>query len=136
MKAQLMSGMMINPLMVGLLSGLGMGQAKSNAAGAANASTVNRRPAPVLTPDDRVIRNLRLLKILSDAYYRRTGSDTVRVDELVGPGRRIPQPLPVEGEDYSTVHLKKGDPIEVTLPDGRTLRYTPPAPPSVAPVQP
>jgi hypothetical protein len=133
LKSQMIAGIVYNPLTLALLYQVGAGQAKLKAGDATAPPTANRRPAPTLTPDERVVRNLRLLKILADSYYRRTGSDTVQVDELVGPGRLIPQLLPVEGENYRAVHLKKGEPIEVTLPDGRTLRYSPP--PS-APVQP
>lgn len=127
MKAQLAGGMMFNPLLAGALSGMGFNQAKANGGNGATPPAA-RRPPPVLTPDQRVVQNLRLLKILADAHYRRTGTDTVKVEELVGAGKVIPRLVPAEGEDYGTVELKKGQPIEVTLPDGRKLRYAPAVP--------
>ena len=111
-----------NPLTLALVYQAATGQGKLKPAGAATVPNPARRPSPTLTADDRVIRNLRMLKILSDSYYNRTGTEEVNVNELVGPGKLIPRLIPAEGEDYNTVHLKKGEPIEVKLRDGRTLR--------------
>jgi hypothetical protein len=78
--------------------------------------------ASALTPDQRVERNLRILSALARIYYRRTGKTTATYDDLIGPGKPISTDLPaVEGEDYRTIKFQKGRPVQVTLPDGRTL---------------
>lgn len=75
--------------------------------------------------DDAIMANLRRLNDAANQYYEENDATSVTLENLVGPGRLIPQLVPVAGEDYRTVLFKKGHPLRIFLKDGRELTYPP-----------
>lgn len=74
-----------------------------------------------------VLNNLRQLGAAADQYYLETGRTSATYDQLVGPteDHYIREIHPVAGEDYSGMEFKLGQPLSVTLPDGRVITYEP-----------
>lgn len=95
------------------------------AAAAKSATGGTAGAVPQLTPDQKVQRNLRILYVVGNAYFRRTNKTEASFDELIGPGKMLPRLVPAEGESYDGLKVEKGQPIKVTLPDGRQLQYPP-----------
>lgn len=70
-----------------------------------------------------VLNNLRMLSSAADQYYLEHGTTTVTFDELVGPGKYIKRIVPVAGENYHALRFVQGRPLQIRLPNGRTVRY-------------
>jgi type IV pilus assembly protein PilA len=68
-----------------------------------------------------VAHNLRALENAANRYYEAKGVTTTTFSELMSEPVH-PQINPVMGEDYSSVILEKGSPVQVKLPDGRVVR--------------
>jgi hypothetical protein len=56
-------------------------------------------------------------------YYIQNKVDTVSYADLVGPGKLVAEISPVAGEDYTQLVFTNGQRVEVSLPDGRTVKY-------------
>ncbi|WP_221031448.1 hypothetical protein [Actomonas aquatica] len=72
-----------------------------------------------------VLNNLRQLGAAADMHFLETGESECTVADLVGPDRYIRELQSVAGEDYSTMVLRQGEVLSVTLPDGRVVEYQP-----------
>jgi hypothetical protein len=70
-----------------------------------------------------VVNNLRQLSSAADQFYLENGVTSATFDDLVGPGKFIPQLISVVGEDYRQLEFKQGEPLRLTLPDGRVIQW-------------
>jgi hypothetical protein len=77
--------------------------------------------------DKAVMSNLRQLGMGAEMYYLETGKDTATYDQIVGPQKEkmVKSITPVAGEDYTKLRFKMGEPIKITLPDGRVIQLDP-----------
>lgn len=86
---------------------------------------------PELTPEQKeavkktVLNNLRQLAAAADQYYLEYGATTTELTRLVGsgPDRYIRELKPVDGEDYSKIELKVGQPLKVKTRSGIEVEY-------------
>jgi type IV pilus assembly protein PilA len=65
-----------------------------------------------------VFNNLQMLESAADRYYLEHGTDSAKLDDLVGQGKYITALKPVAGEDYGTVKFRKGAPLFIRLGNG------------------
>ncbi|HET7537751.1 MAG TPA: hypothetical protein VFJ90_14930 [Candidatus Didemnitutus sp.] len=72
-----------------------------------------------------ILNNLRQLSAAADQYYLENGVDTVRYDQLVGPGKYVQRLVPVAGENYRSLIFKQGKPLVVRTAAGVEVRYDP-----------
>jgi len=80
----------------------------------------------------RVRTNLRQLATAAQQYRQGNNVKTVSFNDLVGPGKLIPQLNPVAGENYTTLNFGPDvTAVSVTTVDGATiaLELRPPTPP-------
>lgn len=70
-----------------------------------------------------VLNNLRMLAAASDQYFLETGRDSCTTEDIVGPLGYIEQLKSVAGESYRGMEFRVGQPLSVTLPDGRVIDY-------------
>lgn len=68
-----------------------------------------------------VINNLRQLGSAADQYFLEEGKTSVRVEELVGPGKYIRTLNSVAGERYDGMVIESGQAISVTLGNGEVI---------------
>jgi type II secretory pathway pseudopilin PulG len=68
-----------------------------------------------------VSNNLKALQNAANRYYDAKGVTTATFSELMSEPVH-PQINPVMGEDYSSLVLEKGMPVQIKLPDGRIVR--------------
>lgn len=81
----------------------------------------------------RVRTNLRQLATAAQQYRQGNNVKTVSFNDLVGPGKLIPQLNPVAGENYTTLNFGPDvTAVSVTTVDGATiaLELRPPTPPA------
>lgn len=94
-----------------------------DASGVANPR--NAMGVPVTSEDAQkrigVVNNLRALEKAANRYYEEHGVATTTFSEVMGEPAH-PDIHPVMGEDYRSVILEKGAPVQVQLPDGRVVR--------------
>ena len=104
--------------------------AEPSSATASTAQTDLSNAAEIAT---RVRTNLRQLAAAAQQYRQGNNVKTVSFNELVGPGKIIPQLTPVAGENYSTLNFGPDvTAVSVTTADGATIALelrptTPPA---------
>ena len=72
-----------------------------------------------------VQNNLRRLAAAADQFYLERGVETATYDDLVGPDKYIKRLTPVMGENYRQVRFQQGQPLRVSLPNGRMVEYKP-----------
>ena len=81
--------------------------------------------APVSADDARkrmgVRRNLEALSKAANRYYEVKGVTSTTFSEVMSEPAH-PDITPVMGEDYRSVILQKGTPVQLQLPDGRVVR--------------
>ncbi len=78
------------------------------------------------TSGDKAIQNnLRQLSAAAEQHYQETGRSSATYDDLVGDDRYIRVLKPVAGENYRSIIFKKGYPVRVRLPDGRSFEQKP-----------
>jgi competence protein ComGC len=66
--------------------------------------------------------NLRMLSAAAEQHFLENGTTSASISDLVGPDKYIHELFIVTGENYPTQYTV-GEPIVVTLPDGRVLQY-------------
>jgi hypothetical protein len=115
-----------NPVTIGLAAAL-IVPAIQRAQAAPPPRPLTRPPAPAVLVPARIQANLRVLWTLSNRYYRQNQATTATYDDLIGPGKTLPQITVWAGEDYRSITFEKGKPISVRTRDGRVFTY-PPAP--------
>lgn len=104
--------------------------AEPSSATASTAQTDLPNAAEIAT---RVRTNLRQLAAAAQQYRQGNNVKTVSFNDLVGPGKIIPQLTPVAGENYSTLNFGPDvTAVSVTTADGATIALelrptTPPA---------
>jgi type II secretory pathway pseudopilin PulG len=69
-----------------------------------------------------IVGNLRALEAAANRFYELKGVKTATFDDLVGPGKAIFEMKSVMGEDYRSIVLEQGLPLQIRLPDGRIVR--------------
>jgi type IV pilus assembly protein PilA len=88
-------------------------------------NTGNTTGIPVVNGDAYkrrgVVNNLKVLANAANRYYDEKGVTTTTFSEIMSEPVH-PHINPVMGEDYSSVVLEKGVPVQVKLPDGRVVR--------------
>ncbi len=72
-----------------------------------------------------VRNNLRQLAAAADQYFLEKGVTTATYEDLVGQEKYIKALRSVAGEDYTRLTFKQGEPIEITLPSGKTVQIEP-----------
>jgi type II secretory pathway pseudopilin PulG len=106
-------------------------------------NTGNTTGIPVVNGDAYkrrgVVNNLKVLANAANRYYDEKGVTTTTFSEIMSEPVH-PHINPVMGEDYSSVVLEKGVPVQIKLPDGRVVRLPvfhapPPLGPHPLPVQ-
>ncbi len=70
-----------------------------------------------------VLNNLRQFAAAGDQFCLEHGAERATYGDLVGPGRYIRSLNPVAGESYTELVYEMGEPLAVTLGDGRVIRY-------------
>jgi type IV pilus assembly protein PilA len=67
--------------------------------------------------------NLHTLYDAAEQFYLINGASSTTYDQLVGPGKYVPEIQPADGEDYRSLTFRKGLPLIVRLGDGRAISY-------------
>ena len=69
--------------------------------------------------------NLRQLAAAAEQHYLETDATNATYDDLVGPNRYIRELKPVAGENYRSIIFRKGSPVRLRMPDGRSFEANP-----------
>lgn len=72
-----------------------------------------------------VLNNLRQLSAAADQFYLERGVRAALYADLVGLDRYIPEIRPVMGENYRQLRFAQGQPLQIRLPNGKTIQYPP-----------
>ncbi len=79
-------------------------------------------PQPSNPQRAAVAENLRLLAAAAQQYLADTGADSVSTEDLVGPGKIIPELTPAAGESYQGMVLTNDlSNLHITTADGTTV---------------
>jgi len=77
----------------------------------------------VASQEKAVLNNLRMLHAAAEQYYLENGVDAATFENLVGPGKFIPQVMPVAGEDYRKLVFKQGRPLRIRMSSGKVVEW-------------
>jgi type IV pilus assembly protein PilA len=119
-----------NPVTIGLVAAMAIPAFQKVQQASQAKTALNRPPAAapqrqVISQNERILENLRLLDEAANKYYADHDATTTTLEQLVGLDKYLPAIRRVAGEDYRTLLFKKGRPLRLYLRDGRVIVYPP-----------
>jgi hypothetical protein len=123
MKKVVMAAALYNPVTIGLVAAIVVPALQNHYRQQQEQYVHPSSPRAPLSKDRLIRNNLRLLFILANRHYRKTGATTATYDDLIGPGKMIPALRSIDGEDYRQIQFGKGQPLRVRTKDGKEYVY-------------